>query len=124
MPKNPPKYRESSAEQRGTPCRPNLDQGAKLGQHKSKRSPKRHDNQQIERNTMNLFRSQLKKSFDVQSEKLRPLWIRVLLVAICAGWAIFELLVSQSIVWAVLAAGIAAYLFHQFFVAFDPPPRR
>jgi len=72
---------------------------------------------------MSLFRSQLEKSFDVQSEKLRPVWIRVLLVAICAGWAVFELLVSQSYLWAGIATAIAAWLFHQLFIAFNPPPR-
>tara|TARA_R110002049_G_C8897307_1_gene541266 strand:+ start:107 stop:478 length:372 start_codon:yes stop_codon:yes gene_type:complete len=79
---------------------------------------------QTERSQMSMFRSQLKKSLNVQSETLRPLWIRVVLVAICAVWAVFELLVAQSVLWALLAVAIGAYLFHQFFIAFAPPPRR
>ena len=39
---------------------------------------------------------------------LKPLWRRVLLVAICAGWAALELY-SGSTGWAMIAGGMTLY---------------
>lgn len=70
---------------------------------------------------MSTLQSQLRKAFDVQSEKFRPLWIRGLIVAVAAGWTAVEVFISQSAFWGILAAATTAYLFHQFFIAFAPP---
>ena len=32
----------------------------------------------------------MKKFIDTDHPMLRPLWVRILLVAICLGWAVFE----------------------------------
>ena len=59
--------------------------------------------------------------FDLQKQFYRPLWIRVLVVTFCLGWAIVEL--SQGAVfWALLFGGVGLYASHQFFIAFDPKP--
>lgn len=56
---------------------------------------------------------------DVQSPVLRPLWLRIVIVGICAIWAIFEI-VSGNLFWAILFGAAAAYLGYQLFVVFDP----
>ena len=71
---------------------------------------------------MSKFQSQIRKAFDVQSEKFRPLWIRVSLVAVCFGWAVFEFIATGSAFWPVIWVAIGAYLGHQFFIAFNPVP--
>ena len=60
------------------------------------------------------------KAFDVQHPFFRPLWRRLLVVALCLGWATFELRHGATI-WAAIFAAIGAYLAWQFFLAFDPP---
>lgn len=57
--------------------------------------------------------------FDVQKPFYKPLWLRVALVGICAGWGLIELLGGQPF-WALLFGVLGAYLTHQFFFAFDP----
>ncbi|NKC23222.1 hypothetical protein HED50_20490 [Ochrobactrum oryzae] len=39
--------------------------------------------------------------FDLNDARLKPLWLRVMLVAICFGWAAFEF-VSSSPGWAAI----------------------
>lgn len=56
---------------------------------------------------------------DVQSPVLRPLWLRVTIVGICAIWAIFEI-ISGSLFWAILFGAAAIYLGYQLLVVFDP----
>jgi hypothetical protein len=58
--------------------------------------------------------------FDVQHPFFRPLWRRVAVVAICLGWAVFELL-GGAVFWAILFGAAGLYCAHQFFLAFDPP---
>ncbi|WP_425100342.1 hypothetical protein [Tropicibacter sp. S64] len=60
------------------------------------------------------------KLFDVQHPFFRPLWRRVLTVALCTGWAIVELSTGNP-GWALLFGAIGLYCAHQFFIAFDPP---
>jgi hypothetical protein len=57
--------------------------------------------------------------FDFNHPFFRPLWIRVLVVALCLGWAAFELL-SGNPFWAILFGGIGAAAFWGFFVNFNP----
>ena len=69
---------------------------------------------------MSLMKEQLRRSFNVQSEMFRPVWLRALIVGICFAWAGLELFVSGSAFWALMSGAIGAYLFHQFFIAFNP----
>ncbi|MFV0301550.1 MAG: hypothetical protein ACK5IP_11840 [Paracoccus sp. (in: a-proteobacteria)] len=57
--------------------------------------------------------------FDLQKPFYRPLWIRVLIVVFCLGWAIVELS-NDAVFWAILFGAVGAYAFHQFFITFDP----
>lgn len=50
----------------------------------------------------------------------RPLWRRVLIVAICIAWSIFEF-VTNAPFWGTLALGFAAYGVWQFFITYQPP---
>lgn len=59
------------------------------------------------------------KLLDVQLPFFLPLWRRVLVVAMCLGWALLEL-ATGSPGWAVLFGGLGLYCAHQFFIAFDP----
>ena len=56
---------------------------------------------------------------DVQSPVLRPLWLRVVIVALCLGWALFELS-GGAVFWSILFGAAGLYLGYQFFVVFDP----
>ncbi len=49
----------------------------------------------------------------------RPLWRRVLVVAICFGWAIVELVFANP-TWALISAAIGAYGVWVFFVTYEP----
>jgi len=57
--------------------------------------------------------------FDVQLPMFKPLWLRLLIVVFCCGWAVFELL-SGGVFWAILFGASGVYLGYQFFVVFDP----
>jgi len=46
----------------------------------------------------------------------RPLWVRVLIVLVCACWGAFELYTGQ-IFWALLFWAFAAMSVHAFFIA-------
>ena len=63
------------------------------------------------------------KLFDLQNPFFKPLWLRVLLDAICLGWAVFEF-VSGAPFWAVIFAGMGLYAAWEFFFAFDPDRKR
>lgn len=39
----------------------------------------------------------------------RPLWRRIAIVAVCAAWFLFELLVSHDTLFTPITAGLAAY---------------
>jgi hypothetical protein len=56
---------------------------------------------------------------DNQNPFFRPLWLRVLLVAICFGWAAFELYAGSQ-TWALITAAIGAYAVWSFFITYDP----
>lgn len=62
--------------------------------------------------------------FSLQDAFYRPLWIRVVIVAICAAWAGFEF-VNGAPGWAMLFGAVGAWAFWQFFVVWtDPPPKQ
>ncbi|WGW05534.1 hypothetical protein [Tropicibacter oceani] len=51
----------------------------------------------------------------------RPLWRRVLIVALCFAWALFEL-VTGAPVWALLFAALGGYCAYLLLITFDPQP--
>jgi hypothetical protein len=57
--------------------------------------------------------------FDLNHPFFRPLWLRVLVVALCLGWAAFEI-AAGSPMWAILFGALGLYAAWGFFVAFDP----
>jgi hypothetical protein len=60
------------------------------------------------------------KFIDRDHPMLRPLWVRVLLVALCAGWAIFEF-ATGSAMWGVVFLALGGYAAWAFFL--DPGTR-
>ncbi len=57
--------------------------------------------------------------FDFNHPFFRPLWIRVLVVAACLGWALVEL-ASGEPMWAILFGALGAAAFYGFFITFNP----
>lgn len=60
--------------------------------------------------------------FDTDDAFYRPLWIRVLLVAVALGWGLFEF-VSGASIFGMIFVAIGLYAAWRFFVTFDPPDR-
>lgn len=56
---------------------------------------------------------------DQEHPFLRPLYRRVILVAICFAWAGFELYMGSQ-TWAILSAAIGVYGVWIFFVTYKP----
>ncbi|MCC6206466.1 MAG: DUF3329 domain-containing protein [Hyphomicrobiales bacterium] len=50
----------------------------------------------------------------------RPLWRRILLVAVCVGWSIFEFSMDAP-TWGYIALAFAAYGAWQFLLNYKPP---
>ena len=61
----------------------------------------------------------MKRLFDLDHPFFRPLWLRVLIVAACLGWAAVEL-VGGSPGWAILFGAVGAYAAYGFFVDHNP----
>lgn len=61
------------------------------------------------------------KFFDPQNPFYRPLWIRVVIVAVCLFWAVVEFTNGNG-VWAMLFAGAGVYCIWVFLVTYQPPP--
>jgi hypothetical protein len=57
---------------------------------------------------------------DVQTPFFHPLWRRVLVTAICLGWAVIEI-ASGAVFWAVLFGAAGIHLAWQFFFVFELP---
>lgn len=58
-----------------------------------------------------------RKSFDLKHPSLKPLWVRILAVALSAGWAVAELFIGSPF-WAI-PFGAAAYMAYVFFFSPD-----
>ena len=56
------------------------------------------------------------KFIDTDHPMLRPLWVRVLLVAVCLGWAAFEF-AGGSPAWGVGFLALGLYAAWAFFLA-------
>jgi hypothetical protein len=50
----------------------------------------------------------------------RPLWVRILIVAVCFSWALMETTRGDPF-WAVLAAGAGAYSIYMLLWSYKPP---
>lgn len=50
----------------------------------------------------------------------RPLWIRLAIVAACAGWAVLEWVHGES-GWAMIAGAVTLYGVWSLLIAFEPP---
>ena len=57
--------------------------------------------------------------FDLQIPFYKPLWLRLLIVAVCIGWAVFELS-TGSIGWAILFCAAGIWSAYQFFLVWNP----
>lgn len=58
--------------------------------------------------------------FDLDDPFFRPLWIRILLVAVALGWALVEFFTGAPF-FATLFGAIGLYAGWRFFVTFNPP---
>ncbi len=58
--------------------------------------------------------------FDMDHDWFRPLWVRLAIVALAAGWAAFEFSMGET-VWAGIFGAIALYALWSFFL--DPVAR-
>ncbi len=54
--------------------------------------------------------------FDLNHPFFRPLWVRVTVVLVCLGWAIFEFATGTPF-WGTLFAGLGIYCGWQFFLS-------
>ena len=61
--------------------------------------------------------------FDFDSAFYRPLWIRVLIVALCLGWAVVEF-ATGSPGFAILFGALGGYAGYRFFVRRAPTASR
>jgi hypothetical protein len=61
-----------------------------------------------------------RKFLDTDHPMFRPLWVRVLIVGLCVGWAVLEF-VTGSAFWGVLFLALGGYSAWGFFVDFPPP---
>ena len=59
--------------------------------------------------------------FDLNHPFFRPLWIRVLVVALCLGWSVFEF-AGGAPMWGILFGAVGLYSAYGFFVVFNPRP--
>ena len=59
--------------------------------------------------------------FDFNHPFFIPLWRRVLVVAACLGWAVFELIGGNPF-WAILFGAIGLAAAYGFFINFNPRP--
>ncbi len=55
---------------------------------------------------------------DVRTPFFRPLWRRVVAVALCLGWALYEIS-TGAVFWSILFGAAGLHLAWQFFVIFD-----
>jgi hypothetical protein len=59
------------------------------------------------------------KLLDFNDPFYKPLWLRIAIVAVVAGWGIFEFLTGSPF-WGTIFIGAAAFAFHGLFIAFNP----
>ncbi len=57
--------------------------------------------------------------FDLDHPFFKPLWLRVVIVAVALGWALIEL-AGGSPFWAILFGALGVYAAYKFFFDFNP----
>ena len=57
--------------------------------------------------------------FDVKHPMFNPLWVRIVVTAVCAFWAMLEF-GSGNPFWGILFAAAAAFCLWKFFINFEP----
>lgn len=57
--------------------------------------------------------------FDLQVPFFKPLWLRIVVVVVALGWAVFELM-SGSIGFAMIFAAMGLFAAWQFFAVWNP----
>ena len=63
--------------------------------------------------------SRQRKSFwDLRSPVLRPLWLRISIVIVCAAWTVVELRTGNYF-WAIIFGASAAFLYRKLLWKFD-----
>jgi len=56
---------------------------------------------------------------DTNHPMYRPLWVRLLIVGVCAGWAVLEF-VNNEPFWMTVVGGIALYSAYVLLLTFKP----
>jgi hypothetical protein len=51
----------------------------------------------------------------------RPLWARILIVAVCFGWALVEIVTGDPF-WSILSGAAGVYATYMLFWAYKPQP--
>ena len=46
----------------------------------------------------------------------KPLWVRIAIVVVVAGWVVFEVLNNAEPMWIIIALGFLAYSVYMFFI--------
>lgn len=59
------------------------------------------------------------KLLDFNDPFYKPLWLRIVIVAVAAGWGVFEFMAGSPF-WGVLFVGAGAFAFYGLFIAFNP----
>ncbi len=58
---------------------------------------------------------------DPNHSAYRHLWVRILIVVVCLGWAVVEFTTGDPF-WGMLAGGAGVYSFYMLIWAFNPKP--
>lgn len=58
--------------------------------------------------------------FDFSHPAFRPLWLRIVVVAVALGWAAFEALTGAP-VWAMVFGALGAAAAWGLLIAYEPP---
>ncbi len=56
---------------------------------------------------------------DTNHPMYRPLWVRLVIVGACAGWAVVEF-VNHEPFWSTLVGGLALYAAYALLLTFKP----
>lgn len=63
-----------------------------------------------------------RKSFwDLRSPALRPLWVRVAIVVVCACWTIVEIMLGE-VFWTMIFGASAVFLYVRLLLRYDQKP--
>ncbi len=57
--------------------------------------------------------------FDLDHPFFKPLWLRIVVVAVALGWALVEF-ASGSAFWGILFGALGVYAAYKFFIDFNP----